>query len=188
MGRELSGGDFLFLGFLARRPRSAYDVKKAMAGSVSFFWSAQHSQVYQQARRLRRDGYVEQMGAPAGRNRRLLGLTEPGRLALAGWLESPAEDYRIYDEALAKLFLSELGSTDAAVRMLEGRLVGHQARLAEFEALRDEVPPAAEWTRPPYPRYTLDLGIRVEQAYIDWAVATLRDLLAYGQAPVDPDE
>src|SRR5579864_872488 len=65
-------GDFVFMAFLALSPMSAYDVKKAMAGTVSFFWSAAHSQVYQQARRLVRDGFVAEEAGDNPRRRRLL--------------------------------------------------------------------------------------------------------------------
>src|SRR5205823_9098806 len=54
---ELPAGDHIFLAFLLWGPASAYDIKKTMTISVSNFWSAAHSQVYQQATRLLRDGY-----------------------------------------------------------------------------------------------------------------------------------
>jgi DNA-binding PadR family transcriptional regulator len=80
--RELSTGDYLFLAFLKTGPRSAYDLKKEMTSSVNFFWSAQHSQVYQQANRLRRDGYIEHRGSASVRNRQLLAITDEGSHAV----------------------------------------------------------------------------------------------------------
>src|SRR5437899_2052613 len=119
---KLSTGDYVFLAFLRIGPRSAYDVKKEMAASVNFFWSAQHSQVYQQAARLRRDGYIEARGSASGRNRQLLALTDRGTEALEDWLASPPAPYRIYDESLAKVFfanLSDPASTDKVLAAAE---------------------------------------------------------------------
>src|SRR2546421_10006391 len=115
--QSLSGGDYLFLALLTRGPASAYDIKKEMSSSVSFFWSADHSQIYQQATRLQRDGYVEQRGEPTGRNRRTLALTAKGRNALRDWLREPAPPYRIYDESLAKLFFADLATPAAAIAL-----------------------------------------------------------------------
>src|SRR5205807_9587004 len=100
---SLSPGDHVFLAFLANGPATAYDLKKEMTASVNFFWSAAHSQVYQQATRLVRDGFVEERPVGDGRQRRMLSLTATGRAALEEWLRQPAASYRIFDESLAKL-------------------------------------------------------------------------------------
>src|ERR1051326_1310008 len=100
---ELPAGDYIFLAFLLWGPASAYDIKKTMAISVSYFWSAAHSQVYQQATRLLRDGYIKEKEAPGGRRKRMLSLTAKGRRTVNEWLRSPASFPELRDEALAKL-------------------------------------------------------------------------------------
>src|SRR3954471_20969812 len=130
---KLSTGDYVFLAFLRMGPRSAYDVKKEMAASVNFFWSAQHSQVYQQATRLRRDGYVETRGETTGRNRQLLALTTAGRKSLEAWLAEPAAPYRIYDESLAKVYFANLADPSAVEKVLVDVEAHHTDLLREFE-------------------------------------------------------
>src|SRR3954453_15956512 len=132
---KLSTGDYVFLAFLRLGARSAYDVKKEMASSVNFFWSAQHSQVYQQAARLRRDGYIEPRGTTSSRNRQLLALTPLGVDALAEWLRQPAAPYRIYDESLAKVYFGNLADRDALGAVLAEAEAHHEQLLHEFEAL-----------------------------------------------------
>ena len=178
MSSELSGGDHVFLAFLARGPLSAYDIKKEMASSVSFFWSAQHSQVYQQASRLQRQGYIEPRGHSGARNRVLLGLTSQGREAVREWLCDPAPAYRIYDQSLAKLYFADLADPETAVRLLQDQRDQHTALLAGFARLRTALEGVDYQQRVPYQLYTLQLGIRVEQAYLDWIEATLADLAA----------
>src|SRR6266851_1034508 len=87
---DLPPGDYVFMAFLGCGPMSAYDVKKAMAGTVNFFWSAAHSQVYQQARRLVRDGFIAERDDESSRRRRILSLTPKGEQALGAWLHTPA--------------------------------------------------------------------------------------------------
>jgi PadR family transcriptional regulator AphA len=188
---DLNVGDYLFLGFLGRGPASAYDIKKAMAGSVSFFWSAQHSQVYQQAKRLLRDGYVKQDGEPAGRNRRHLRLTGAGRAALRHWLGSPEATSRYFDEGLGKLFFAGLAGQGAgtAERLLEAELARHRGQLAQYRAIERRLqdtphPPSGPAPGgPAYELYTLRFGIAFERAAIGWAEQTLRELRADSGRP-----
>src|SRR5579872_4728801 len=113
------------MALLGLGPMSAYDVKKAMATSVNFFWTAAHSQVYQQARRLVRDGYVEEAGPGNARGRRTLSLTTAGREALGAWLRSPAPLVRSYDEATAKLFFGDQSDLPSLIAMLEDQASQH---------------------------------------------------------------
>ena len=172
---SLSGGDHLFLGFLANGPASAYDIKKEMAKSVNFFWSAEHSQVYQQAARLQRDGYIEERGT-GPRNRRILGLTRKGRAALRSWLTTPAATYRIYDESLAKLYFAGFAGGPAAEDLLHDQENQHTLLLAEFERLHGVLAGVDYGDVVPYQLYTLRLGIEVERAYLRWIGETLDDL------------
>jgi DNA-binding PadR family transcriptional regulator len=173
---KLGTGDYLFLAFLRAGARSAYDVKKEMASSINFFWSAQHSQVYQQAGRLRRDGYIEARGAASGRNRQLLALTAAGRAALDEWLTEPALPYRIYDESLAKVFFANLADPAAIDAILEGVQTHHTELLHEFEALHGVISEVDFGDVVPGQLYALKLGIAVERAYVRWARQTRADL------------
>lgn len=180
---ELSGGDYVVLAFLARGPMSAYDLKKEMASSVNFFWTAQHSQVYQQARRLERDGYVERRGNSGARNRTLLGLTDAGRAAVTAWLQEPAPTYRIYDQSLAKLYFAGLVESSVAASLLADQRDQHAALLNEFEKMQTALEGVDYGSHLPYQLYTLRLGIGVEQAYLDWIQRTLDDLNDRTSAP-----
>jgi DNA-binding PadR family transcriptional regulator len=175
---KLSTGDYVFLAFLRMGPRSAYDVKKEMAASINFFWSAQHSQVYQQATRLRRDGYIETRGDTTGRNRQLLALTATGREALEQWLGEPAAPYRIYDESLAKVYFSNLADPIAVEKLLVDVEAHHRELLREFEDIKRVLDDVDFGDVIPGQLYALRLGIAVERAYITWSRQTRDDLKA----------
>src|SRR5437870_4932631 len=174
--RELSTGDYLFLAFLKAGFRSAYDLKKEMASSVNFFWSAQHSQVYQQANRLRRDGYIEPRGSASARNRQLLGLTEEGSRAVDRWLEGPAASYRVYDESLAKLYFANFAGHSVAAELLRDQHHHHTELLAEFERIHNVLSAVDFVGVIPGELYALRLGIEVERAYLRWIRQTSTDL------------
>jgi PadR family transcriptional regulator AphA len=183
---SLTPGDFVFMAFLGCGPMSAYDIKKAMAGSVNFFWSAAHSQVYQQARRLVRDGYVEETDPTSARRRRILSLTPAGREALAGWLAAPAPMFRSYDEAIAKLFFGDQANPADLVAMLEDQHRQHAALLASYEGMATGLG-AWDWgDSPPYPVLTLKLGISIERAWLAWLAETIAVLTARAASPGGP--
>jgi DNA-binding PadR family transcriptional regulator len=170
---ELPAGDHIFLAFLLWGPASAYDIKKTMAISVSYFWSAAHSQVYQQATRLLREGYIKEREAPGGRRKRILSLTPKGRRAVNDWLRSPASFPELRDEALAKLFFGVHGDVSKLRAMLLDQRDHHLSQLAEYEGIRKMLE-LADNPEVPFELMTLRLGIAVEQTYLTW----LDDVLA----------
>lgn len=172
---ELPAGDHIFLAFLLWGPASAYDIKKAMAISVSYFWSAAHSQVYQQATRLLRDGYIKEKDAPGGRRKRMLSLTPKGRKAVNEWLRSPASVPDLSDESLAKLFFAAHGDLDKIRAMLLDQRDHHVSQLAEYQGIRKMLE-LADNKEVPYELMTLRLGIAVEQTYLRWLDEVLQEL------------
>jgi PadR family transcriptional regulator, regulatory protein AphA len=172
---ELPAGDHIFLAFLLWGPASAYDIKKVMAISVSYFWSAAHSQVYQQANRLLRDGYIKEKDAPGGRRKRILSLTPKGRKAVNQWLRSPASLPDLSDEALAKLFFAAHGDLGKIREMLLDQRDHHVRQLAEYEGIR-KLLELADNKEVPYELMTLRLGIAVEQTYLKWLDEVLTEL------------
>jgi len=175
---DLSPGDYAFLGMLDLGHETAYSIKKAMAGSVSFFWSAAHSQVYQQASRLVRDGYVREKAERDGRRRKLLSLTPKGRRALDRWLTAPAARAELRDEMLVKTFFAATAARPGqTVDMLEDQREQYRDALAEFEEIERNLGLAVE--HHPHARYqraTVRLGIEVTRAYLSWLDDTIEEV------------
>jgi PadR family transcriptional regulator AphA len=172
---DLASGDHIFLAFLLWGPASAYDIKKTMAISVSYFWNAAHSQVYQQATRLLRDGYIKERDAPGARRKRILSLTPKGRRAVKEWLSSPASFPELRDEALAKLFFAAHGDRSELRAMLLDQRDHHVSQLGEYEGIR-KLLEQADNPEVPFELMTLRLGIAVEQTYLTWVDEVLAEL------------
>ena len=172
---DLAPGDHIFLAFLLWGPASAYDIKKTMAISVSYFWNAAHSQVYQQATRLLRDGYIKEREAPGARRKRILSLTPKGRRAVKEWLASPASFPELRDEALAKLFFAAHGDIPKLRTMLLDQRDHHISLLGEYEGIR-KLLEQADNPEVPFELMTLRLGIEVEHAYVKWIDEVLAEL------------
>ena len=173
-GKPPSTADYPFLGMLLLAPMSAYEIKKAMQGSISHFYSAAHSQVYQQANRLVRDGFVREKPAPGGRRKRILTLTAKGRKAVEEWVRSPEADDQLYSELLVKVFFAGYAGDPNGVRaMLEQRREESARMLDEYERFLPMLEAAED---NPYPAMTLSYGVKAYRAEIDWIDETLAKL------------
>ncbi len=168
---ELPRGDYAFLAMLLLAPMSPYQVKKAMQGSISHFYSAAHSQVYQQAGRLARDGYVKEKEASGGRRKRILALTPKGRRAVLAWLRAPEAEDQLYSELLVKVFFAAQANDPAGLReMLERRREESAAMLRDYEQFL----PMLEAARDnPYPAMTLSAGVHYYRSELEWIDETL---------------
>ncbi len=178
---DLPPGDYVFMAFLGCGPMSAYDVKKAMAGTVNFFWSAAHSQVYQQARRLVRDGFIAERDDESSRRRRILSLTPKGEQALGAWLHTPAPLFRVYDEAIAKVFFGDQAGRESVLGVLEDQRRRHGELLAAYEQMALALSNWDPGPAPPYQALTLKLGLSLERAWMAWLDETIAALRSTGR-------
>lgn len=179
--KELPSGDYAFLGMLLLAPMSAYEIKKAMQGSISHFYSAAHSQVYQQAARLVRDGYVREKETPGGRRKRLLSLTPKGKRAVQEWLRDPEAEDQLYSELLVKIFFAAYANDPGGVReMLLRRREESASILAEYEQFIHVLEASKE---NPYPAMTMAAGIHFYRSELEWIDETLAKLDAMKRKP-----
>jgi len=108
---------YAVLGMLSTGPRSGYDVKKAIDGSIAHFWSESFGQIYPILRRLAADGLVvqrrqAQRGKP---DRHVYSITPRGLDQLRAWLAVPARSEGFRSELLLKLFLGRLVSVETSL-------------------------------------------------------------------------
>jgi DNA-binding PadR family transcriptional regulator len=175
---DLTPTSHIVLGLLSFAGEATpYDLKQMVAATVGHFWSLPHSQLYAEPVRLARAGYLTERREQGGRRRKLYSLTDRGREALGGWLETlQPELYMLRDLALLKLFFG------ADPRELaEVQLDTHRQRLTEYEALHEQMLTAQG---PPGPRLALELGIRHERETIDfWEEQAAADPVKPARSP-----
>ena len=156
---RLTPTSYIVLGLLeAAGEATPYALKAMAADSVAGLWSVQHAQLYSEPERLAAAGLVEEEREEGGRRRRTYRLTDEGRAALDAWRSAPAGgSTELRDIGLLKLFF---GADPAAVAAAQ--LPGHEARLAEYEDLRDR----AGEPMPPGPKLALLAGIAHEREWV----------------------
>ncbi len=130
----------VILGLLAWQPRTGYEIKQVTDQSTRFFWGASYGQIYPELRRLETAGLVGSREEPRGRvPRRVYSLTEAGRGALEGWLESAEESYEVRDEGLLKLFFGDLVSPEQRLDLVARRRAWYAESAALFRRIGEEL-------------------------------------------------
>jgi DNA-binding PadR family transcriptional regulator len=163
---SLTPTSYLVLGLVGHLGRcTSYEMKGIVAGSIGYFWTFPHSQLYAEPARLVGLGLLEEEQEEGGRKRRTFELTDRGRDALRAWLGEPTDlPTEIRDLALLKLFFGSQADPDDVTRVATAAAAGHRARLAEYEAIAATVPASAD----PHQLATLALGIRYERASLTY--------------------
>jgi DNA-binding PadR family transcriptional regulator len=158
---RLTPTSYIVLGLLEMAGESTpYALKQLVAGSVGFFWTLQHAQLYTEPERLAKAGYLTEQRERGGRRRKLYAITDKGRHALDEWSSEPTDAIlELRAPALLKLFFG----TDP-VELAAVQIEAHRRKLAEYEQIRDTMPESV----PRGPRLALEAGIASERQQVEW--------------------
>lgn len=176
------------LGFLARRPRSGYDIRRAIDASTSNFWQESYGQIYPMLRRLEEEGLATRTtkAGRGGRTRHVYAITEDGRQELHRWLEEPTDPEVVRHELLLKLFFGREVGPDVCIRQLEAYGAREREFIEKYEAIAADLEAtAADDPELPYWLMTLRFGLSRRRAALDWCEQTLAELrtMAAGATP-----
>jgi len=168
------------LGFLRRGPQTGYTLKNEYFDkSVAYFWPADQTQIYKTLDKLVDDGLLTsaiqiQSGKP---NRKIYSITKNGQTELENWLKEPAEPAPYRDSLLVQLFFSENIEDSQVIEVLQASHAKHEELLAELTSIKLPAIAKCSNKRQLSARLTLEMGLKKEQAYIDWlkeAIAAIK--------------
>ncbi|MEW6153244.1 MAG: PadR family transcriptional regulator [Actinomycetota bacterium] len=107
----LTTTSYAFLGLLAIRPWSSYELTRQMSRSLGLMWPRAESKLYEEPKKLVAYGLAEAGTELVGRrSRTVYAITAEGRRALAEWLTEPGAGPALEFEGLVKAFFSENGT------------------------------------------------------------------------------
>lgn len=174
---------------LDKEPGSGYDLVQRFKSGIGHFWNASHQQVYQELKKLHEDGLVDfEVEAQDDRpDRKVYRITGGGQSTLKGWYSEPVNPPRINNALLVKVYGCRKEQLPELLAELDGHLLKHRQRLAEYRELENLYFESDEHDRREHrsPYLTLRLGIRYEQHWIEWLEET-RMLLGDDRLPALP--
>jgi PadR family transcriptional regulator AphA len=161
------------LGLLAQRPRSGYDLKRAVDRTIRHFWAASYGQIYPELRRLEEAGWIEATERENGaRGRREYAITPEGRRALHEWLHGFDTRIELRDESLLRLYFGDELPVEDAIGLLRARREGYRGMLAYLGSLDDD----SGVSDPPFLDLVYRWGIDHCEWGIDWCTRELERL------------
>ncbi len=171
---------FAVLGFLSRKPMSAYEIKTTLEqGSTRHFWRESFGQLYPALKRMEDEGLVRGEDDPTagGRPRRVYEITDAGMRAFVAWLGEQAAPEPVRQELLLKLYFGRLCGPAVCRNQVQTLRAESESLLESYEAIAETL--EDKWRDHPdmpYWRMTLRFGISRCEATRDWCVETLVEL------------
>lgn len=174
---------YAICGFLNYGSLSGYDLNKIFNRSASYFWPATQSQIYRTLEELAQEGWAEvsiekQEGRP---ERKLYRLNELGREQLQKWVKTyhPYRGERM--AMIVQFFFSSLRNDREIIGLLEKRAAQHRERLALYRGetrtfLERAIAQTGREREGRFWHLSLNLGIRLEKAWIDWIEDAIDEL------------
>jgi len=163
---------YAILGLLTIQPMTGYELKhEAFDKSIAHFWQTDQAQIYRTLMLMEDDAWVKstveiQLDRP---NKRIYEITELGREALRQWLHSPQPPPVYREPFLVQMFFSGMLPRETVLQHIQQHIAEHhkildQYRLIEGVLPQNDIPERDQlfW------RMTLDIGIAIEKAYLDW--------------------
>ena len=129
---RLTVTSYALLSHLALKPWSAYELAAQRVRYFRYFWPRAERGLYNELKRLAEDGLATAEAAYTGRRQRTVyAITDAGRDALQGWLDTPLSPLALEMEVLLRVFAAPLGTKAQLQRNLE-RVRAQADELAAF--------------------------------------------------------
>jgi len=172
---------------------SGYELHKAIEENFGSFWGESYGQIYPTLKRLVAEGLIEACGsATVGKKRRqTYALTDAGRVCLREWLARPFQNDPPRNEFMLKLFFGHEAAPGVSIAHVSELQQRNQRSLAMLEGI-ERMAHQHQSQNPhlPYWMLTLNLGIVMTRAALEWGETALAQLAlmesaAQGAQPAD---
>ncbi len=172
---------YAILGLLDKGNLSGYDITYRFQEEIGHFWSANHSQIYPELRKLTQEGFIEFETLIQGvkLEKKMYSITDKGRQELHGWLvQSMLIPQTLKDAFMLKAyFFSSMHLEEAKQQFLDQlkkrreKLTYLNERMNVLEKNKDFAPSPLS---PHFGHYlVLTRAIEREQGYILWLEKSL---------------
>ena len=166
---------YAILGLLMQSSVTGYDISKAFGDGLGSFWSAKHSQIYPELKRLTEEGLIRYRTVIQGEKleKKLYEITDAGREDFLQWLiQDPPLDPTPKDVFKLRSYFSQWLSSENYLSLLSSQIKKRSEKLAllneQFQNSYHDVDPAS-LTGSSRGDYLVLLGARMrEQTYLDW--------------------
>ena len=170
------------LGLLNYGSMTGYDIMRVFKDSLSFFWTAQTSQIYRELQTLKKNGWVNdedvlQKGKP---DKKLFSITESGKEELNKWLMEEDTGFETKSPLLMKTFFRGERNIDENIKFFKqikkdcaGIIVDEKmpsTSVTMYEKIIQNPQKALYW------KMTMEYGIMYMKMLNEWADKCILEL------------
>ncbi len=168
---------YVLLGLLSHNPMTGYDIKKAVATRMSYFWDLSYGQIYPTLKHLEKNKLITKQvkNNPNGPTRKVYTITEAGIKELQAWLTKPAKKEVHKYEFLLKLIFGDQAPPELNQKHIEEFKERNQKILQTMNAFEENLKPIINQSESHYyVLLTIQLGKSISKASVEWANNTLK--------------
>ncbi|MED2944657.1 PadR family transcriptional regulator [Bacillus swezeyi] len=181
---------YAILGLLDKGSLSGYDMTSRFKAELGQFWSAKHSQIYPELKKLTDEGFIEFKTVIQGSKleKKMYSITLEGKRELHEWLTAfkPVPD-TVKDEFMLKAYFISAMDLEEAKALFADQLSKRKEKAAflkkKLEELKEEAGQSISFRSPHFGHYlVLTRALERENGYCSWLLAAL-EMLADDQPP-----
>jgi DNA-binding PadR family transcriptional regulator len=173
---------YAILGLLDKGELSGYDITSQFKEEIGHFWSAKHSQIYPELKKLTDEGFIQYKTVIQGTKleKKIYSITADGKKELHEWLTklNPIP-HTIKDEFMLKAYFVSSMSQDEAKEQFHDQLMKRKIKLAFLEqrlvGLQEQMGEPISFSSPHFGHYlVLTRALEREKGYISWLERALQ--------------
>jgi DNA-binding PadR family transcriptional regulator len=175
---------YAILGLLMQSPVTGYDIAKAFGPGLGSFWSAKHSQIYPELKRLTVEGLIQYSVVMQGERmeKKLYEITEVGKEDFMQWLlQDPPLEPTPKDVFRLRSYYSQWLAEEDYFQLIQNQI---EKRMKKYSYLKDRldrhyknVDPVTLTGAARGDYLVLSGAVMREQNYLDW-LYQCRDLVS----------
>lgn len=163
---------YAILGLLNQKEMTGYDLMKQFESTLCEFWSAKHSQIYPELKKLTDEGSIayKTESSENGSEKKLYHITEAGRTDFMDWLSSETKTQPTpKDISRLKIFFCNCLPPEDRRFLLEEQLHRHTSRLKHLQNNQTKFTAVPDSFDDAFGDYLVLMGaIMREEMMIDW--------------------
>jgi DNA-binding PadR family transcriptional regulator len=168
---------YSILGLLHYKPMHGYRLKEHIERNFGHMWSINYGQIYPNLKKMKAEGLIsmneEVCEGEKGPPRKLYTITAAGKQVFQKWLaESPTGSMILRDPFLMRFVFYGFGDEQRALELIEEQLGVYEKQLARRYTNLQRWEHSA-----PYVKLMADLGVRMNEVFLDWLKHARRELL-----------
>ena len=168
---------YAIIGLLNQKEMTGYDLMKQFESTLCEFWSAKHSQIYPELKKLTEEGSVAYKTEPSdnGAEKKIYHITEGGRRDFIDWLSSETKPQPTpKDISRLKIFFCNCLPTEDRKFLLEDQLHKHSSRLKHLRNNQTKFTAVPDSEADEFGDYLVLMGaVMREEMVIEWLTKCL---------------